>query len=111
MASSSSAVSTANVSKSPFTIVKINQIGIWTYDLSNENCGICRDSNQSLCLMCESGDTNPAKPCQVIIGKCGHAYHSHCINGWLDNNSVCPICAQTWDIATILPIGAEQKII
>lgn len=106
MASSSSVV---GISKSPFTIVKINQIGIWTYDLSNENCGICRDSNQSLCIMCMGGDTNPNEPCQVIIGRCGHAYHSHCINGWLKNSAVCPICNQTWLADKILTIGAEQK--
>ena len=34
----------------------------------------------------------------IVIGNCGHAFHSGCINTWLVQNTTCPLCCETWSI-------------
>jgi hypothetical protein len=34
--------------------------------------------------------------CHVSLGACGHAFHSHCMEGWLRAHSKCPLCHDPW---------------
>jgi RING-box protein 1 len=61
----------------------------------NENCGICKDDNNNNCIDCTAtGSTS----CNSIIGECGHAYHEHCLNGWLKTKKVCPLDNKVWQV-------------
>jgi len=46
-----------------------------------EPCAVC------LCGLGSSGD---AEPCKEL--RCGHCYHSDCLDGWLMRSGVCPLC-------------------
>ena len=35
--------------------------------------------------------------CHVATGSCGHAFHKHCVSGWLRSHSVCPLCQDPWE--------------
>ena len=32
---------------------------------------------------------------KIILLKCSHKYHSHCITKWFDKDKTCPICRQS----------------
>jgi hypothetical protein len=44
-----------------------------------KECPICFDS---------FGISNRFK----VLGECGHEYHDGCINKWLEDEKVCPVC-------------------
>ncbi|GFP81407.1 E3 ubiquitin-protein ligase rnf126-b [Phtheirospermum japonicum] len=43
-----------------------------------EECGICK------------GKTKVGA--QISVLQCKHAFHSHCVVGWLEDNRLCPVC-------------------
>ncbi|KAJ0968706.1 hypothetical protein J5N97_021583 [Dioscorea zingiberensis] len=49
-----------------------------------------RDGDNDPCIICrmdyEEGDS-------LVVLSCKHAYHSDCINKWLQINKVCPVCS------------------
>ncbi|XP_039134266.1 E3 ubiquitin ligase BIG BROTHER-related-like [Dioscorea cayenensis subsp. rotundata] len=49
-----------------------------------------QDSNNDQCVICrldyEDGES-------LVLLSCKHAYHSECINRWLQINKVCPVCS------------------
>ncbi|KAH7664786.1 E3 ubiquitin-protein ligase BIG BROTHER and related proteins protein [Dioscorea alata] len=52
--------------------------------------GSARDGDTDPCIICrmdyEDGDS-------LVVLSCKHAYHSDCINKWLQINKVCPVCS------------------
>ena len=32
----------------------------------------------------------------IAAGKCGHTFHSSCLDTWLATSSTCPKCRQKW---------------
>jgi anaphase-promoting complex subunit 11 len=61
---------------------------------------------QEICTICHSNLNAPSLYRQdkiidyvIITGKCGHTFHSECINTWIDKNKnkKCPTCSQTWE--------------
>ena len=76
--------------------IKINNMKIvssWTYvSDKNDDCTICRQSiNSNSIYAIEKGNVST-----VCSGKCGHIFHSECINPWLQSNKKCPICSETY---------------
>jgi RING-box protein 1 len=81
-----------------FKLVSLNVVYTSKTNCFNEDCGICKESNDSLCINCNiSGNAN----CSKVIGKCGHAYHGHCLNEWLKMRRVCPLDNQVWFQKTV----------
>jgi hypothetical protein len=61
------------------------------YTCINTECGICRNNLNENSVLEEhlvSSDVN--------IGTCGHGFHKICINEWIKNNNICPICCTKW---------------
>ena len=75
------------------TINKLEQHGTWEYGIVKDYCcHICKFE-----LFAKSPNSITKERC--LIGKCGHAYHSSCINNWLKNNSKkCPYCSCDWEV-------------
>lgn len=59
-------------------------------------CSICRNLVEGPCVSCQNaGDIS--KECYLCWGKCGHAFHKHCISRWLPSRNVCPLDCQPWE--------------
>ena len=74
-------------------VKKMDIVGNWDWDCSNDSCAICRNNIDDTCISCET------KSCETVIGECGHCFHYHCIKKWLDTNNyrkLCPLCKQNW---------------
>ena len=46
--------------------------------------------NQTNCVIC-MGDFE-ANDTLALLPNCDHIYHKHCINTWLNENPICPVC-------------------
>ena len=95
-----------------FTIKSINLFSSWVHDLpKNQECTICR------CNLNVSSLYNQEKCIDSIIitGKCGHSFHSECINPWVNQNKHCPLCSQLWQcLPTIISkssISQDTKLL
>jgi len=64
----------------------------------NEKCEICHNLLNEKCASCmETKDNILKQTCNVCMGKCGHAFHAHCINRWLSKDvKSCPIDQSLW---------------
>lgn len=85
-------------------------VGVWKYNVTvNENCPICHVEITQYCIGCSletSSDTsassssshlpNTPSGCSLIFGRCGHVFHSCCIDEWIKNNKLCPYCFGEW---------------
>eukprot|EP01122_Echinamoeba_exundans_P015789 TRINITY_DN768_c0_g1_i1.p2 TRINITY_DN768_c0_g1~~TRINITY_DN768_c0_g1_i1.p2 ORF type:complete len:131 (-),score=33.22 TRINITY_DN768_c0_g1_i1:219-611(-) len=81
-----------------FEVKKWNAVCLWTYDIVVDTCAICRNHIMELCIDCL---TNPnstvSNECNIGWGRCGHAFHFHCISRWLKTRHVCPMDNKEWD--------------
>jgi E3 ubiquitin-protein ligase RBX1 len=73
-------------------IEKINLFAEWNFDVINEYCGICKNHimENSLCL------ENNKKLNAIAVGECNHCFHYNCINLWIKNKEICPLCNSKW---------------
>lgn len=58
-------------------------------------CAICKEKLEAVCIKC---NVNNCKECESVMGRCGHAYHEHCIEYWLKNRIVCPLDNKKWHV-------------
>jgi len=86
-----------------FKTKKMNVFLEWEWDVTNEVCAICRNEMVDSCMRCQAENTN--KICTIVWGKCGHSFHHHCMQLWLEhalhNVQRCPLCQQEWIHARI----------
>lgn len=76
----------------PIELVNWAPVATWNFKTSGTECPICKHHYEELCLTCEDEHTSGEPTCEVSRGKCGHCFHRHCINSWLKNSNICPIC-------------------
>lgn len=83
----------ANVDVQPVIaeIVKIDVIGMRNYKGDSSICNICKNPLTFPCLECE---TENKDRCIVVICKCKHNFHSHCMQNWrrVQGKEFCPTC-------------------
>ena len=70
-------------------------VGLWSLDVQIETCAICRNHIMDSCVECQNGVEN-CGACSVSWGKCGHAFHTHCIEKWRSLRNVCPLDTEAW---------------
>jgi hypothetical protein len=89
------------------SLITINHIalrGKSTLNISSDMCAICREHVCDKCIKCANGENpkNSQKMCFSVLGKCNHAYHQCCIQGWTNGLSSvrqkCPMCNNAWAI-------------
>jgi len=70
----------------------------WTFNINDKICNICRNATTSICATCQTSSIKLDQDiCPFSKGKCGHGFHRHCINKWLDKGGgVCPNCRTPW---------------
>ena len=78
-----------------FSIYKFSPTYVKTWDGPQTDCQICRESLIQPCIICIS--QNKKEPCMHEEGRCGHSFHKHCIDRWIANSPVCPICNKKWE--------------
>lgn len=82
-----------------FRVRKWTAIALWSYDISVDNCAICRNHIMDKCIECQSVQevTNIDENCSIAWGKCSHVFHMHCISKWLNTREVCPLDNRHWE--------------
>jgi len=78
------------------TLKKWTAAAMWSYNLPNDKCSICRSQLDEWCIACEVAQTNDIRECPVATGDCNHTFHRHCVVQWLKSHANCPVCAQAW---------------
>ncbi|ORD97972.1 RBX1 [Hepatospora eriocheir] len=80
--------------KSEIEILSVDLVATWSLDLQVETCAICRNHLMDMCIECH--DNLEDDLCTISWGKCGHAFHRHCIQRWLTTKNICPLDTQVW---------------
>ncbi|RPA78893.1 anaphase promoting complex subunit 11 [Ascobolus immersus RN42] len=78
-------------------VQKYSAVATWKWDVAeDEVCGICRVQFDGTCPSCKY----PGEDCPLLVGKCGHSFHMHCIFDWIGTESskgLCPMCRQKFE--------------
>lgn len=86
------------MAKPRIEVLSWDPIGIWCFNVTNKECAICRNKLTQKCAVCFESKDILNENCPVSKGKCGHAFHYHCISKSLRSGSdVCPIDNVVWN--------------
>jgi RING-box protein 1 len=78
-------------------IVKCHAVGVLNMTYITDTCAICRNPIREACVMCQANDQGlEMLKCQKTLGKCGHCFHSHCIDEWNNKQIGCPLDMVDW---------------
>jgi len=96
------------------TVTGLNPVAIWSHKVPNSNCGICNQKLVEICIKCSNKKLerehyeNFIELCRISKGKCGHAFHMHCIDSWVKNCNSCPECQIPW-VYDMIDINSRVK--
>ena len=59
-------------SEKTFEVKKWNAVALWSYDVKQEVCAICRNTFMEPCIECQTnGDKKSQSECTIATGVCG----------------------------------------
>lgn len=92
-------------------ILSLNLVGVWHYKVTQLTCAICRNKITEDCVTCQKKSKDILnQKCNIARGKCGHGFHYHCIDGWLNQGiHDCPIDKTPWNYDIENMDGAKRK--
>lgn len=73
-------------------VVEWNPHAYWKFKSAEPECQICKNHFEEPCLECSTDHNKGEMKCDVSRGKCGHCFHTHCIDKWRQKTTICPIC-------------------
>lgn len=87
--------------KHKFKITEYTSHATWSYSISLEQCGICRNSVNEPSIQYTAASNDASKGDEtglsLCIGGCQHGYHLDCIQRWCKQRPVCPLCNNEWN--------------
>mmetsp|Transcript_26546 Transcript_26546/g.62312 ORF Transcript_26546/g.62312 Transcript_26546/m.62312 type:complete len:116 (-) Transcript_26546:36-383(-) len=95
----------------PEATLKIDEwrlVAMWSWDVVNETCAVCRFPITDLCIECNAGSHGANPECAIAWGGCSHQFHSHCIQNWLEKRNTCPVDNNPWEWAQIEDQGGSK---
>ena len=80
---------------SPFEVTSASFFTSSVYNLpqAQEFCTICHSNLNAPSLYNQDKNIDS----NITTGKCGHSFHSECINIWINKNNKCPTCSKEWE--------------
>lgn len=78
-----------------FTVEAYYPVFVSQWQMEAGLCSICRNQVEGPCINCQT-NVSSAQECFMCWGECGHAFHNHCIQRWLQTRNVCPLDNKTW---------------
>ena len=84
-----------------FVFTKFSPVYLTQWQGTSSTCSICRQDFTEYCPNC-TVDKDSATSCPVQTGVCGHKYHMHCIDKWVNlGHPHCPLCPTVrWEVVT-----------
>lgn len=80
------------IKEKPIEITNLTLYGTWRFKATYEECPICKGHLEEPCLQCLESHNKGDLSCDASRGKCGHCFHKHCIDKWIEKSQVCPVC-------------------
>ncbi len=81
--------------------LKLNSLdctAVWKYNFPQNTGGKCQICRRSIMAPSYEDINNNNLISKITIGKCGHAFHSECINNYCKKNVSCPIDFTHWEM-------------
>ena len=76
------------------TLVQWSPQAIYSPKVDVDECTICKEV---LTLCCSTCQESKRSKCPASMGKCGHCFHYHCIQRWMEEGGgTCPIDKTVW---------------
>lgn len=82
-------------------LVNWSPYAFWRFKTTSTECPICREHYETGCLTCLTENTIKTNfECHISQSKCGHAFHKHCIDKWIQTKGkycLCPVCSTPYE--------------
>lgn len=76
----------------PIEVISWTPFALWKFKATYDDCPICKGHLEEPCLQCLESHNKGDLSCDASRGKCGHCFHKHCIDKFIEKSQVCPVC-------------------
>jgi hypothetical protein len=95
--------------KVPMEILSLNLQMVHNLKHTHVTNGICTICKRDLMAPTLENMNNGITVSKVALGKCGHAFHSECIDKYIRTSVSCPIDMTPWNLERILDQDIQFK--
>lgn len=84
----------SSAAKATFEVKKWNAVAFWSWEIELDVCAICRNSLYEPSIEHQAAGLDDVS---IAWGVCNHCFHLECIQRWLRQRNVCPMCGTEWE--------------